>query len=324
MQHRCSTRKAAKDRIRDVTADRSPDDMGLYRTAPEVKDPELPLLQIRGVTVRFGPIVALSNVTFDVRRGEILGLIGPNGAGKTTLFNCLSRLCEVERGAIILDGRSLLGAAARDRRRRVLAGLPGAVLEALRRIFAERHLPRHHVARAGIGRTFQHLGLFNTMSVTDNVLVGTHVRERGGFWADALRLPSLVAGERRARERVRQLIERLDLTAVAHTPVGGLPFPVKKRVELARALAAEPKLLLLDEPAGGLNHEEVGRLGELIRAVRDGFGVTILMVEHHLNFVMRVSDRVVALDFGRTLAEGTPAEMQANPEVIRAYLGAPS
>jgi branched-chain amino acid transport system ATP-binding protein len=294
MQHRCSTRKAAKDRIRDVTADRSPDDMGIYRTAPEVRDPELPLLQIRGVTVRFGPIVALSNVTFDVRRGEILGLIGPNGAGKTTLFNCLSRLCEVERGAIVLDGQSLLG------------------------------VPRHHIARVGIGRTFQHLGLFNTMSVTDNVLVGTHVRERGGFWADALRLPSLVAGERRARERVRQLIERLDLTAVAHTPVGGLPFPVKKRVELARALAAEPVLLLLDEPAGGLNHEEVERLGELVKTIRDAFGVTILMVEHHLNFVMRVSDRVVALDFGRTLAEGTPAEMQAHPEVIRAYLGAPT
>jgi branched-chain amino acid transport system ATP-binding protein len=162
------------------------------------------------------------------------------------------------------------------------------------------------------------------MSVTDNVMVGTHVRERGGFWADALRIPGLVQGERRARERARQLIERLDLAPMAHLPVGGLPFPVKKRVELARALAGEPKLLLLDEPAGGLSHEEVGRLGELIRNIRTTFGVTILMVEHHLNFVMKVSDRVVALDFGRTLAEGTPAEMQAHPEVIRAYLGAPT
>ena len=277
-----------------MTAERSPDEMGIYRTAPEVKDPKAPLLQIRGVTVRFGPIVALSNVTFDVRRGEILGLIGPNGAGKTTLFNCLSRLCEGERGAIVLDGKSLLD------------------------------VPRHHIARVGIGRTFQHLGLFNTMSVTDNVLVGTHVRERGGFWADALRFRGLVHGERRARERARQLIERLALTAVARTPVGGRPFPVMMRVERARALASEPKLLLLDEPAGGLNHEEVERLGELVKTIRDAFGVTILMVEHHLNFVMRVSDRVVALDFGRTLAEGTPAEMQANPEVIRAYLGAPT
>ena len=137
------------------------------------------------------------------------------------------------------------------------------------------------------------------------------------LYSDALRLPLLVQGERRARDHARKLIERLELTSVAGVPVGGLPFPVKKRVELARALAAEPVLLLLDEPAGGLNHEEVGRLGELIRSA---FGVTILMVEHHLNFVMRVSDRVVALDFGKVLAQGTPAEMQRHPEVIRAYL----
>jgi branched-chain amino acid transport system ATP-binding protein len=244
------------------------------------------------VTVRFGAIVALNEVSFDVRRGEILGLIGPNGAGKTTLFNCLSRLVEVERGDIELEGRSL------------------------------RAVPRHEIARAGIGRTFQHLALFETMSVLDNLRVGTHVRGRGGFVADALRLPGLVRTERRAREQAGALLERLGLASIADTRVGGLPFAVKKRVELARALAAEPKLLLLDEPAGGLNHEEVDRLGELIRTIREKFDVTILMVEHHLNFVMRVSDRVVALDFGRTLAEGTPAEMQAHPEVIRAYLGA--
>jgi branched-chain amino acid transport system ATP-binding protein len=253
-----------------------------------------PLLRIVGVTVRFGAIIALNEVTFDVRRGEILGLIGPNGAGKTTLFNCLSRLVEIERGELELDGRSLLG------------------------------LPRHAIARAGIGRTFQHLALFETMSVLDNVLVGSHVRGGGGFVADALRLRGLVRAERRARDQAVALLDRLDLTSIAGTPVGGLPFAVKKRVELARALASEPKLVLLDEPAGGLNHEEVERLGELIRTIRDAFGVTILMVEHHLNFVMRVSDRVVALDFGRTLAEGTPADMAAHPEVIRAYLGAPA
>ena len=251
-----------------------------------------PLLRIRGVTVRFGAIVALNEVSFEVRCGEILGLIGPNGAGKTTLFNCLSRLCNVERGAIELEGHSLLA------------------------------VPRHAIARVGIGRTFQHLALFESMSVLDNVMVGSHVRERGGFIADALRLHWLVRGERAARTRAHALLERMDLSALAEVPVGGLPFATKKRVELARALAADPKLLLLDEPAGGLNHEEVEALGELVRSVRTAFGVTILMVEHHLNFVMRVSDRVVALDFGRTLAEGTPAEMQSNPEVIRAYLGA--
>ncbi len=263
-------------------------------TADEAVNQQAPLLRIRGISVRFGAIVALNDVSFDARRGEILGLIGPNGAGKTTLFNCLSRLCDVQSGGIELDGKSLLA------------------------------VPRHDIARVGIGRTFQHLALFETMSVIDNVMVGSHVRGRGGFLADVLRLGYLVRGETGARAQAQGLLDSMGLTAVAHVPVGGLPFAVKKRVELARALAAEPKLLLLDEPAGGLNHEEVERLGELVRSVRDTFGVTILMVEHHLNFVMRVSDRVVALDFGRTLAEGSPAEMQAHPEVIRAYLGAPA
>jgi branched-chain amino acid transport system ATP-binding protein len=263
-------------------------------TADVAAKDEAPLLRITGVTVRFGAIVALNDVSFDVRHREILGLIGPNGAGKTTLFNCLSRLCDVERGRIELSGRSLLAAR------------------------------RHDIARLGIGRTFQHLALFETMSVLENVMVGAHVRGGGGFLSDALRLRTLARGEARARAQANDLLDRLELTAIAGVPVGGLPFAVKKRVELARALAAEPTLLLLDEPAGGLNHEEVGRLGDLLRMVRSTFGVTILMVEHHLNFVMRVSDRVVALDFGRTLATGTPTEMQAHPEVIRAYLGAPA
>ena len=253
-----------------------------------------PLLRIRGVTVRFGAIVALNDVSFEVKRGEILGLIGPNGAGKTTLFNCLSRLCDCESGSVELEGRPLLA------------------------------VPRHEIAEVGIGRTFQHLALFDTMSVLQNVMVGNHVRGRGGFVADALRLGFLVRSERHARDQARELLERLGLTARADIPAGLLPFAVKKRVELARALACKPKLLLLDEPAGGLNHEEVDQLGEVIRTIRSSFGVTILMVEHHLNFVMRVSDRVVALDFGKVLAEGTPAEMQRHPEVIRAYLGTES
>jgi branched-chain amino acid transport system ATP-binding protein len=318
-----------------------------YREASNEIANRPPLLRIRGVTVRFGAIVALNEVSFDVQGGEILGLIGPNGAGKTTLFNCLSRLAEVECGTIELDGRSLLSAPHSDtarvgirrafQRLPRLLGLNGGVtiLFSLLGRLSERErgtidrdgrllrgVPRYDIARVGIGRTFQHLALFETMSVIDNVLVGTHVRGQGGFLADAFRLPFLVHQERRVRTQAMELLERLDLAAIANVRVGGLPFAVKKRVELARALAAEPKLLLLDEPAGGLNHEEVERLGDQIRLIRKELGVTILMVEHHLNFVMRVSDRVVVLDFGRTLAEGTPAEMQAHPEVIRAYLGA--
>jgi len=251
-----------------------------------------PLLRIRDVSVRFAGVVALDDVSFDVEEGQICGLIGPNGAGKTTLFNCISRLYEVESGAIELDGRSLLRA------------------------------PPNAVAGLGIGRTFQNLALFETMSVEDNILTGGHAGGRGGFLTDALRLPGAAREERRLRERVGQLIDELELRDVARAPAALLPFPTRKRVELARALASGPRLLLLDEPAGGLNHEEVDRLRELIRSLRDRLHLTILLVEHHLGLVMRVSDRVVVLDFGRVIAEGTVEEIQRHPEVIRAYLGA--
>lgn len=253
-----------------------------------------PLLRVKNVSVRFDGIVALDDVSFEVRRGDICGLIGPNGAGKTTLFNCLSRLYQPASGTIELSGRSLL------------------------------REPRHAIARLGIGRTFQNLALFNTMSVRDNVLTGGHSKSRGGFVANALRLPVVRREERRMRERADELLEILSLAGVAPLPVAALPFASKKRVELARALMGEPRLLLLDEPAGGLDHEEVDELRELIRSLRERFSLTILLVEHHLSLVMRVSDRVIALDFGRCIAEGTPEEMRQHPEVIRAYLGAPA
>jgi branched-chain amino acid transport system ATP-binding protein len=253
-----------------------------------------PLLRVRDVSVRFDGILALDGVSFEVRRGEICGLIGPNGAGKTTLLNCLSRLYQVEKGAIELDGRALLDAA------------------------------RHQIARFGVGRTFQNLALFHTMTVRDNILAGGHSRTRGGFLTNALRLPLAAREESRLHDRANQLLAELDLVGVAGVPVAALPFVTRKRVELARALAAEPRLLLLDEPAGGLEHEEVERLRELIRSLRDRLNLTILLVEHHLGLVMRLCDRIVALDFGRAIAAGTPDEMRRHPEVIRAYLGAPS
>ena len=249
------------------------------------------LLEIRDVALRFGGIVALDCVSFTIEEGQILGLIGPNGAGKTTLFNCVSRLYTPNRGEILLDGRSLLG------------------------------WPPHRIAEIGIGRTFQNLALFAPQSVLDNVRIGAHARSRGDFVSDTLRLPWVRREEKVVTEIAWSLLRLLDLEDVALRPAAGLPLGTRKRVELARALAAEPKLLLLDEPAGGLNHEEVGELGALIRRVRDERQVTILLVEHHMNLVMSVSDRVVALDFGRKIAEGAPAEIQRNEDVIRAYLG---
>ncbi len=250
-----------------------------------------PLLAVRDLTVRFGGIVALDGVSFQVAPGQIVGLIGPNGAGKTTVFNCLSRLYTPERGSLEFEGRPLDG------------------------------VPAHGISALGISRTFQNVALFPSLSVLQNVMVGVHCRSRGSFVASALRLPAVRSEEARIRARAHELVTFFGLEAVAAHPAVGLPFGTLKRVELARALAGSPRLLLLDEPAAGLNHEEVAALARLIRAIRSEHGVTILLVEHHMGLVMEVSDQVVVLDFGRKIAEGPPAAIQQHADVIRAYLG---
>ena len=252
---------------------------------------ESALLAVEGVTMRFGGVTALEDVSFEVARGAICGLIGPNGAGKTTLFNCISRLYDPQSGSIHFDGRPLASVS------------------------------RHEIASLGIARTFQNVALFATMTTRDNIRVGAHALARGGFLVNALALPLAGREERRVAERAEALIEEFGLESVADRPVGELPFGVRKRVELARALAIGPKLLLLDEPASGLNHQEVEALAGEIRAIRDRRGVAILLVEHHMNLVMRVSDQVVALDFGRVIADGRPEAVRGNADVVRAYLG---
>ena len=189
------------------------------------------MLSVRGVTVRFGGIVALDGVTFDVSKGQVCGLIGPNGAGKTTLFNCLSRLYSYQAGDILFEGQSITA------------------------------MPTHQIAQLGMGRTFQNLAMFRSLPVRDNIMIGAHSRSHSGFLSSALRLPRVTAEEKRLRERADQIMDYLGLLAVADRPAGDLPFGTQKRVEMGRALAADPKLLLLDEPAAGLNHEELPSWG---------------------------------------------------------------
>ena len=250
------------------------------------------LFRVENLSLRFGGLKAVDDVSFDVRKGEVFTIIGPNGAGKTSIFNLISRLYQPTSGKLFFDGQDIT------------------------------NVPAHQIAKLGIARTFQNIELFENASLLSNLLVGRHCHSKTQLWQEMLFLPNVKRAERAHRMKVEEVIEFLDLQAYRDKLIAGLPYGVRKVTEVARALCSEPKLILLDEPSSGLNVEETDDMSFWIRDIKNDLGITVLMVEHDMSLVRRVSDRVLALNYGRVLASGTSDEVQRHPDVVAAYLGA--
>ena len=271
------------------------------------------VLHIENITMQFGGVVAVNNLNLDVNKGEIIALIGPNGAGKTTAFNCITGVYEPTNGRIAFEGRDIVMNHPTGRMKKLYAGQNNGLYTKIISKTPDK------ITHMGIARTFQNIRLFKSQTVFDNVLIGMHMLRTSNLFTATFRLN--YAEERRMRERAMELLRIVDLADVKDEKATSLPYGKQRRLEIARALATRPKLLLLDEPAAGMNPQETEELSDFIVRIKEQFGLTVFMIEHHMNLVMDISDRIYVIDFGKLIAEGTPAAIQSNPAVIAAYLG---
>jgi branched-chain amino acid transport system ATP-binding protein len=271
------------------------------------------VLHVENVTMQFGGVVAVNNLSLDVNQGEIVALIGPNGAGKTTAFNCITGVYEPTNGQVSFLGKPMVENHPQGKMKKQYAGENAGMYKQILNPTPDK------ITHLGIARTFQNIRLFSQLSVFDNVLIAKHMRAKHNVFTATLRLSH--KEEQRMREETTALLEEQNLLHLKDEVAGSLPYGIQRRLEIARALATDPKLLLLDEPAAGMNPQETQELTDFILEIRDKYDLTVFMIEHHMDLVMQISDRIYVLDFGKLIASGTPAEVQNNQRVIDAYLG---